>query len=302
MASKHLDLNDLRLLMLVVQHGGYTAAAGAIGMPKSTLSQRLIALESAAGTALLRRTSRSLSLTEAGRLLLPHARSANELAKDAEQALAGLGGEVAGVVRLSCSISLAHYALAPILPGFLRANAGVSVRVEVTNRYVDLIGEGFDLGVRAHSSMLKDSTLLQRTVGRVPWSLAASPSYLEHARHPSEPADLADCDTLHFGNANGDPVWRMTRDGRTVCQDLMPRLCSTSISTLQTAALEGGGVTGLPTYIMRPNLASGRLVPVLSGWALPEGILTILTPPRTQSSRPARALADYIAQELPRMV
>jgi DNA-binding transcriptional LysR family regulator len=193
--SNRIDLNDLRLLMHVVEQGGYAAASRVLGIPKSTISQRIANLEVAVGTGLLRRTTRSLSLTEVGALLIPHARAMADHARDIEETLLNLGTAAAGTLRVTSSVAVAQFALAPLIPRFLEANPKVDLRISVSNRYTDLVGEGFDMAIRAYGTPLKDSTMVQRVIARTPWAVAASPAYLRE--HPvTAPVDLAQCQTL----------------------------------------------------------------------------------------------------------
>lgn len=295
-----IDLNDLRLLFYVAECGGFSAASKALSIPTSTISQRIAALERAIGTALLRRTTRSLSLTEAGKLLVPHARAIEEQARDARRALLGLGGELTGTIRVSSSVAITQFALAPILPKFLKRYPEVAVFVDAANRLVDLVGEGYDVGIRAHTSSLKDSTLVQRVIARTPWSLAAAPDYLQESPPPSHPAGLAGVQVLYFGSANGAHVWRLEGEN-AVEVELRPCLCCDDMATLKVAAIGGGGIVGLPTYIIDSALKQGQLVRVLPEWRLAGSSISLITPPKRQSSRLTKCFTDFIAAELPPM-
>ena len=297
--SDHLDLNDLRLLLYVVEHGGFTAASKALSIPTSTLSQRITALERAAGTGLLRRTTRSLSLTEAGKLLLPHARAIEDLSREADRALSDLNSEMRGLLRITASVAISQFALGPILPKFLQDYPDIEVRLDATNRYMDLIGEGYDLGFRAYSEQLKDSTLLQRVVARTPWKLAASPGFVE--RHPQllEPSDLQLAPILAFEPTGAEPIWELSRDETEVKVSISPALSSDDMATLRINALAGAGITGLPCYILASALDAGELVQVLPDWRLKGSAIAILSPPASQSSRLARAFRDFVVEALP---
>lgn len=294
----HLDLNDLRLLFYVVEHGGFTAAAKALSIPVSTLSTRIMTLERAAGTGLLRRTTRSLSLTEAGKLLLPHARALEELGRDADRALFGLTTEMKGLLRITTSVAIAQFALSPILPRFLAQYPQIEVRLDVTNRYVDLIGEGYDLGFRAYSSQLKDSTLLQRVVARTPWSLVAAPDLLRDHAEAIEPADLLLAPILAFAPAGLDPEWELSNGAGEVRLPLTPILTSDDMATLKAGALRGAGIAGLPCYIMAEELAAGRLVRLLPNWQLKGSAIAALSPPAAQSSHLARTFRDFVTETI----
>lgn len=299
---RQLDLNDVRLLMQVVEHGSYTAASQATGIPKSTISQRITALERAIGTGLLRRTSRSFSLTEAGAELLPHARAIEGLARQVETALFDRGDEVQGTLRLSCSNALAQFALSPLVPRFLAQHSKVNVKIEASNRTVDLIAEGYDMTIRGHVGPLKDSTLRQRVVGRTQWSVVAAPDWIAQHGMPESPADIPAGEVLCFSLSQECPTWSLVRDGEVVNLSFSPRLVSNDMATLKSAAIAGGGVTCLPAYILQAGVSSGQLMSLLPGWRAQESMISVLTPPRAQSSRLAGAFSNFLAAELPRVM
>ncbi len=294
-----IDLNDILLLVQVVESGSYTAASRLNGVPKSTISQRIAALERTVGTGLLRRSSRSLSLTEAGALLLPHARELEELSRKLERQLFEQGEKLAGTLRVSCSNALSQYALSVLVPKFLEQHEGAAVRVEVSNRVVDIVGEGFDMAVRGHIGALKDSTLVQRVVARTPWSLSASPDWIQGHGTPATPQELQSDRVLFFSGQPGTPVLKFRREAEEVAVPLSPRLASDDMATLRDSAIAGGGIACLPDYISSGLVKAGRLVPVLPDWSLPTSSISVLTPPRAQSSRLTRAFSDFLARELP---
>lgn len=301
--NRRIDLNDVRLLMQVVEHGSYTAAARAIGVPKSTISQRIAQLEATIGTGLLRRTSRSFSLTEAGAQLLPHARAIEDLARQVEQAVMEQGGRLQGTLRVSCSQAIAQFALSPVMPQFLAEHAHVTIKVEATNRLVDIIGEGFDMTVRGHIGQLKDSTLIQRVVARTQWALAASPTWVEaHGGLPATPDDVLSNEALCFCQMPDWQAWSLTKDGTERRIALSPRLISDDMLSLRTSAIAGGGITCLPGYLLASAFLSGELVAVLPDWKCQSSTISVLTPPKPQSSRLAGVFSAFLAARLPAMM
>ena len=297
--NRRIDLNDIRLLMQVVEHGSYTSAAKATGVPKSTISQHIAALEATVGTGLLRRTSRSFSLTEAGAQLLPHARAIEDLARQVENALNERGRELQGTLRVSCSNAIAQFALSPILPRFLAEHERVTIRVEATNRLVDLIGEGYDMAVRGHVGPLKDSILIQRVVARTPWVLVASPAWVERHGAPAEPEGVPSERTLCFVQSQQCDQWTLHRGEEVRVIDVAPRLIFDDMETLRASAVAGAGIACLPGYIMRAGIASGELVRVLPEWIAQTSTISVLGPPKAQSSRLAGAFSDHLAAHLP---
>ena len=300
--SRRIDLNDVRLLMQVVEHGSYTAAARAIGIPKSTISQRIATLEGIVGTGLIRRTSRSFSLTEAGSKLLPHARAIEDLARQLEQSLMEQGHKLQGTLRLSCSSALAQFALSPLVPRFLAKHDQAIIRVEASNRLVDIVGEGFDMALRGHVGPLKDSTLRQRVVAHTTWMLAASPDWLGVHGIPGTPQDVPQGETLCFSTSLEHPQWTLLHDGEEHHLRLKPRLLSDDMVTLRSAAIAAGGITCLPEYVLGGALRTGQLVRLLPGWSPPRSAISLLSPPKPQSSRLAGAFSDFLAADLTRTI
>jgi DNA-binding transcriptional LysR family regulator len=300
--KRRIDLNDIRLLMQVVEHGSYTAAARATGIPKSTISQRIAHLEATLGTGLLRRTSRSFSLTNAGARLLPHARAIEDLARQIERALMEQDGAFQGTLRVSCSHTIAQLALSPIVPRFLAEHPRVTINVEATNRLVDLVGEGYDMTLRGHVGPLKDSTLIQRVVARTPWALAASPAWIEAHGSPATPADLAMNETLCFSSTPDARTWLLSHGEVERCVEISPRLISDDMLALRMSSIAGAGIACLPAYVFAAAFRSGELIQVLPDWVAQTSCISVLTPPRAQSSPLAAAFSSFLAAQMPGVV
>lgn len=179
-----MKLNDLYYFVQVVDQGGFSAAARALGLPKSSLSKRIAVLEQDLGARLIQRTTRRLALTEAGQAFHRHAAAAQE-------AVTSRLAEPRGLVRISASPATVQMGLADILPGLARRYPKIRIALTATHRYVDLIQEGIDIAIRAHRHPLPDSELVQRRLGYAPNYLVAAPSYLAERGHPRQPADLA---------------------------------------------------------------------------------------------------------------
>jgi DNA-binding transcriptional LysR family regulator len=294
-----VDLNDLRLLSYVVDYGGFSAASKALSIPTSTISQRIASLERAAGIGLLRRTTRSLSLTDAGRMMVPHARLIEEHVRDLQQTLECLIGQPRGTIRVVSANDIVQFALAPVLPKFRKQYPDVAVYIDATTRNVDLIGEGYDVEIREHRSCLKDSTLLQRVVARTPWMLAAAPEYVRAHSAPSEPSDLANHDVLVFGDPNEEQVWDLQRNNYSEKIALRPSMSCNDMGGLRVAALNGAGIVALPTYVIESLLKMDQLIPVLPEWRIGGSCISVITPPKRQSSPLIKCFVEFVAMELP---
>lgn len=292
-----LDLNDLRLFVQAVEAGGFTSAARRLGLPKSTVSKRVAELEAAFGVRLIHRTSRRFVPTDLGREVYAHARAALIEAEAAEAVVRRRLAEPMGTVRLTASMPVAQFQLAEHLPALAAAYPKLELVVHVTDRFVDLVEEGFDIAVRSHFAPLADSSLIQRRVATKPVLLVASPDYLARRGTPDRPEALADHDGLLTGAAARS--WRLADgDGRETAVTPRPRLIADESVVLLEAAAAGLGIVCLPESICRAALASGRLVRVLPGWTAGEVATTLLMPPRRADLPAVRVVVDFLSARL----
>lgn len=297
-----LDLNDLAFFVRVVELRGFTAAASSLGVSKSTLSQRVARLEDQLGVRLIERTSRHFVVTDVGRELHGHASAMLIEADAAENAVRERLAEPRGTVRLSCSIGMTK-GLAPLLVRFASRFPRVNVAQHATNRFVDLVAEGFDVGLRGHLGPLADSDMIQRQIARPPWYLVAAPTYLDAAGTPTCPAELAQHDCLVVPNHLGETTWVLRHDdARTERLDVKARLASDDMDTLVAAAEAGLGIAAVPAYRSRDERASGRLRHVLPGWTTGIAAITLLIPPRRARLPAVRALVDFLVTAYPPML
>lgn len=290
-----LNLNDLRLFALVVDHGGFAPAARQLSLPKSTLSKRVAALEAQLGTRLLQRTSRSFSVTEAGRDLHRHATAMLVEAEAAEQALRGRLAEPSGTVRITASVPTAQLLLAPLLPRLALALPKVGIVVEATDRFVDIVQEGVDIALRSHFAPLPDSGLVQRQIEFDPGWLVASPAYLAQRGTPSQPEDLAAHDGLMVDPAQA--AWRLVDcHGRQVEAAPYPRFHADEAVVLLEAARAGLGIACLPAKLCRFLIADTALQRVLPDWTAGGVTTTLLMPHRRGLLPSVRAVADFLIE------
>lgn len=294
-----LDLNDLACFVRVAELGGFTPAAAALGVSKSTVSQRIARLERALGARLIERSSRRFAVTDLGRALQRHASAMLIEAEAAESAVRDRLGAPRGVVRLTCSIGMAHQ-LAPLLARFFDRYPEVDVVQHATNRFVDLVAEGFDIGLRGHHGPLPDLDLVQRRIAPTRWCLVAAPAYLDAAGTPQEPDELAAHQCLVAPTRTGETVWRLVhaQHGERRLEPAA-RLASDDLQTLKHAALAGLGIAALPAYMSREERAAGRLRIVLPGWSPGDTQITLLMPPLRSRLPAVRALADFLVEAFP---
>src|SRR5258705_4018600 len=185
-----LDLNDFRYFVRIVECGGVTAASRNLNVPKSTISHRLQQLETTLGVRLINRTSRSLSMTDAGELFYRHAITTLEHADLAESAVRERLVERSGTIRFTTAVATSLFAVRPILPEFIRRYPKINIILHTTDEQIDIVGGSYDLAVRAHRGPLLDSTLVQRKLAPPPWVLLPATDYLSQRVVPLRPEDL----------------------------------------------------------------------------------------------------------------
>lgn len=291
-----LDLNDLYYFVQVVDHGGFAPAGRAIGEPKSKLSRRVAGLEERLGVRLLRRSTRSVSLTEMGHAYYAHCKAMLVEADSAQEAIDRRRSEPCGLVRLTCPVALLETRVGDMLTAFMAHYPRVTVHAEATDRRVDVVSEGVDLAIRVRPPPLADSDLVLRTLSDRGQGLVASPALLQRFGAPRDPADLAALPSLALGAPEGRHTWDLVGpDGETVSLAHEPRLVTYNMAALRTAAVGGIGVVQLPTMMIEGELARGELVRVLAGFAPPREIIHAVFPSRRGLLPSVRALVDTLA-------
>jgi len=290
------DLNDLYFFAAVVEHGGFSAASRAIGVPKSRLSKRVSQLEDGLGVRLLQRTTRKFVVTEAGERFYRHCQAMLAEAHAATEDAVSLGGEPRGLVRLSCPVSLKQSLLTPLLPAFLARHPQVQLRVLSSNRRVDVIGEGFDVAIRVRDKLDTDAELVARSFGPKRVVLVASPAFVEQYGEPRAPQDLAVLPVLSIFEHEGEQTWELyDRACARTAVTVRPRLLTGEFPLLIEAAVRGVGIAWVPESACTQELRSGKLQVVLPDWGLPQGILHFVYPSRRGMLPAVRALVEFLA-------
>jgi DNA-binding transcriptional LysR family regulator len=294
------DLNDLRFFAAVVEHGGFSAAGRALGIPKSRLSKRIALLEERLGVRLLQRTTRRFVVTEVGERFYAHCRAMLEEAQAAQEAVDELRAEPRGVVRVSCPIAIAQTVIAHILPEFLAAHPKVQVRLIASNRRFDIISEGVDVAIRVRNRLDADASLVLRSFGQSAVVLVAHPAFLDEHGRPREPADLERLPLLSWLEHEGAQVLELIgADGATVNVEMRARLISGEFGVIYEAAKRGMGVAALPEFVAAPAIVRGELEIVLPEWTMPQGVAHFVYASRRGLLPGVRAFVDFLAERLP---
>ena len=288
------DLSLLRAFVRIVEGGSISAAARTLKIPQPTLSRYLRTLEESCGTALLRRDTHRMSLTEAGHRMLTDARMILALADEASQRLHEDQAALRGHLRLFATIDFGQSTVTRLIARFLRANPGVTAELSYTNRPLHLIQEGCDAGVIVGD--ITDEGVIARPAGKVVRYLAAAPALLEKHSAVREPADLRSWPWIaltgnQFGGSKKVILSAPKRGQQTV--NIAPVLTSEGVTSLREAALAGVGVSVLPDWLVRKDLVAGRLVRVLPQWNARELSVNVVYPGQRQLPARVRAFVEF---------
>jgi DNA-binding transcriptional LysR family regulator len=295
--AKLPDFEALAIFAKVVEMRSFAGTARELAVSKATVSKAVSRLEERLGTRLFNRTSRQLALTDAGRKL---AGPAAQLLVDGEAAESETLAQSAaprGLVRLAVPMTFGVKVIAPLLPEFLAAYPEVSIDLHLSDATVDLIGDGFDAGVRI--ARLPDSSLVARRLCDVRRYTVASPSYLKAHGRPTHPMHLAQHRCFGYAYLSTPGVWHYANAaGEQATVRPSGQLRVNNGEAVLPALLAGLGIADLPDFIIREAIDDGRVEVILKDWKQPEGAVHLVMPPG--GPRPARVevLADYLAAKL----
>nr|WP_236675619.1 LysR family transcriptional regulator [Pseudomonas mediterranea] len=294
-------MNTLYYFTQVVEHGGFAAAGRALDMPKSKLSRRIAQLEERLGVRLIHRSSRHCSLTEIGQAYYQRCLAMRVEAESAAEVIERNRSEPLGLVRISCPTALLNSWVGPMLTRYMIRYPRVELFVESTNRRVDLIHEGFDIALRVRFPPLENTDMVMKVLGKSTQCLVGSPMYRERLSFPASPADLNGLPSLHWGAAQREYQWELSGpDGASALIRHAPRMVTDDLLALRQAALAGIGIAHLPHVLVRDDLAAGRLVELIPGWAPNYGIVHAIFASRRGLLPSVRTLIDFLAEEFSR--
>ncbi|MFK0033481.1 LysR family transcriptional regulator [Pseudomonas monteilii] len=286
---------DMRIFAQVMEAGSFTAAADRLGMSKQSVSRRLMQLEERLGVRLLNRSTRRLDATPLGQHYYQSALRLLGEVQQVEHDISGQAQALRGTLRLSAPLSFAMAHLGCLLTEFLQLHPQVDVEVDLSDRAVDLIGEGYDLALRIGA--LEDSSLIARRIASVERVYCASPDYLQARGVPTAPDELAGHDCLPYGHSR-QVQWQFRQGSKAQAIQVAGRMRANNGELLRDAAIAGMGVTYLPTFIVGQAVAAGRLVSVLEDWTPPALQLSAVYPQHRQVARPVQGFVDFLRERL----
>jgi DNA-binding transcriptional LysR family regulator len=291
-----MDLNRATVFVKVVEEGGFTAAARALELPKSSVSRSVSLFEEELGVLLLRRSTRKVELTEAGRLFYDAASRALVGLEDARATVSDLQGSLRGTVRITAPADAGTWVLGPLIARFVEQNPGVYVEVLLTTRVVDLLAEGVDFALRA--SKITDTSLVARRLAPRDTGFFAAPRYLERRPAPTRPAELSSHDCVIFRADHGRAQWLVSGPTGDEVVEVRGRVTADDFVFVHQATVCGLGIGLMPKFLAAASLARGELVPVLPTYQGFRGAWHLVYPSARYLPRRAVAFRDAILAEL----
>lgn len=289
-----IEADQTEAFLSVLETGSFSAAGRRLGRDGSVISRRVAALEARLGIRLLERSTRRVAATEAGARFRERMRAALEMVRHAEDEARTQSSSPTGLLRLSLPVAFGRLWIAPRLPVFLARYPGVSIDAHYADRYVDLIAEGFDVGVRIGE--LQDSRLIVRRITTTRRLICAAPAYLAAHPAPREPDDLTRHECVCFTRLSTHPVWHLHRNGKHRAIKVSGRLEMDDAQAVVQAALAGQGLVMAADWLVQRELAEGRLVEVLPDWEVrgETGVNVVRASVKHEPAK-TRAFVEWIA-------
>lgn len=286
-------LNSMQIFVEVVNAQGFSAAAEKIGLSRAQVSKSVMQLEDHLGTRLLNRTTRRVSLTETGRIYHERCQVILSDIEEIEEIAGDLSTRPRGRLTLSAPSSFGILHLAEAIPAYLERYPQVQISLNLADRFIDVVAEGFDLVIRI--AELEDSSLVARKIAPCRRILCAAPEYLSQNGIPRVPQDLAIHHCLVYSNELKPDTWLLHGPNGAESIKVNGPVCADNGDILKAAAVAGLGITLLPTFIVGPELNEGRLQQVLAEFCPPEIAIHAVFPSRRYLSAKVRSFVDFLA-------
>lgn len=286
-------LDGIAAFLSVASRMNFSQAAAELGMSRQTVGAQIRQLEDRLGIRLLHRSTRKVTLTEAGSAYRDALSGVLPQIREAERAATSFHEETVGRLKISAPPDLGRIVIVKAVSEFIELNPAVAVDLDLSHRAVNLIDEGFDLAIRGRLAI--EETLITRHLASSRIVLCASPDYLARSGKPVAPYDLAQHACLHFSEIRWGRVWIFRRDGEELRVPITPRCEVNDALSLRDMALFGSGVALLPSYLVVDDLAKGRLVQVLADWDTGTVPIHVVYPANRHIAIKVRRFVDFIA-------
>lgn len=294
-ANKTLEMT---VFVAIIDSGSLVGAADKLNLSKQAVSRHLNALEQRLNLRLLHRTTRRLSPSEDGRLFYEQAKAILAAIEEAEASLVEGEANISGKIYVNVPVSFGVLHLAPLWQPFLNTYPRVTLDISLNDRIVDLVAEGFDLAIRI--AELPNSTLVTRKLASTQVMLCASPQYLNTYGTPKSAADLSQHRTLSYSNWSDKEIWLFEEHGQKQSHPLKSALHTNNGDTCRMLALQGGGITLQPDFLIGTDIAEGQLVHVLPQLKFKELGIYAVYPSRKRLPNRVRCLVDYLTESFKR--
>lgn len=287
-------ISEINFFAAVVEEGSFTAAADALDFSKSHVSNKIAELEERLGVRLLHRTTRSVEPTPEGEAYYERVRRILEELDEANEAVRQSAAEPIGTLRLTAPVNLGTEYLGPIIGEFVRRHEKLSVEVDLSDRKVDLIEEGYDLAVRVGA--LEDSSLIVRRLAAVDWHICASADYLEERGTPEHPSELHEHDCLLYRYLPTPGVWKFA-EPESLEVPVEGSVKANNGTILTEVAASGRGIIMAPAFLVADAIRRGDLTCILTDWASRPGAVWALYPHRRHLSAKVRRFIDFLEEK-----
>lgn len=289
-------LQSMEVFVSAVDLGSFTAAANVFRITPAMVSKHITSLEKRLGATLLARTTRRQKLTEIGEKYYENCKQILGHIADAEAGAEAMGSNPKGHLKVSASMWFGSLTLAPLICDYLQHFSEVNIELSLTDRYVDIVDEGFDVAIRIGE--LKDSSLVARKLSVFEYAVAASPDYLAKAGLPTVPEDLSQHQCLGFTNWHRQGGWKLMQKELSQKAGQIPRFESDNGQALLTAAVKGIGIIMMPKELLRPDIEAGRLIEIMKAHLPPARPIYALYPKERQLAPKLTSFVDFLVGKL----
>ena len=287
---------SMQVYASVVELGSFTAAANVFRMSPGMVTKHINAIEKRLDATLIKRTTRRLQVTEVGKAYYESCKDILKKIEDAEAGTAILSGKPKGLLKVTASLWFGSITLTPIICDYLNQFPDVSVELSLSDRFVDIIDEHFDVAIRIGE--LSDSSLIARKLATVELSICASPAYLKKHGTPTKPEDLKNHECLGFTNWRSQSGWKVVEKALTNQGVSRSRFDSNNGQALRQAALKGIGIILMPKVLLEKDIQAGQLVEVLKDFTPPSRPVNAVYPKERQTTPKLASFVDYLAEHL----
>lgn len=289
-------ISDISAFVASVKYGSYTQAAKHLGLSRSAIGKSIVRLEERMGVRLLHRTTRSLSITDEGHILFHYCLQILEDLEEVDHVMASRRLQPTGTLKITAPHSLGQQYILPILDAFLKKWSGLKADISFTDRFIDIVEEGFDIGIRVGVPK-DDSRILTRTIAWQKMQTCASPQYIKLHGYPKQPDDLTKFDCIFFSNASGKRPWKFKMYSGIYIFEGPEKMKIDSSDAILNSALSGFGIIQLPTYLTQKYINQQQLITLLDEYTVEPEPIRVIYPSKKHLSPRIRLFIDFLTDQ-----